>query len=265
MSRRRTGNAAFSLFAFQDIITSVTGIMILITLILAIELMNRVEGTPQAQTKIQHQNIQKVNEELQKLIAAARANLDAQTNDLKGLPAYDIATLKKMLEQSRSNRQHHARETQRQQNEFDKRQKQLTRMNADPKIKAARKKLSKLEKDNLKQQRLLKELDSSDRVLFTTGVKDKTVWVVEIVGTRIRAAKIGVRMKPLVFSDQIAFCRWARQQNRSRTGFYMLVKPEGVQNYRDIRKNLGSGFTIGFSLAASGQKLMDDRVGVGKP
>ena len=55
MSRRRRNHttAAFSLFAFQDIITSVTGVMIMITLLLAVELVNRVEQSPAVQTTVQ--------------------------------------------------------------------------------------------------------------------------------------------------------------------------------------------------------------------
>ena len=48
--RRRRRESGFSLFAFQDIITSVTGIMILVTLVLAIELIERTESSPKVMT-----------------------------------------------------------------------------------------------------------------------------------------------------------------------------------------------------------------------
>ena len=50
MSRRGKGTTKFSLFAFQDIITSVTGIMILVTLLLSIELLQRKEMSPSNRT-----------------------------------------------------------------------------------------------------------------------------------------------------------------------------------------------------------------------
>ena len=47
MSRKRKG-APFSLFAFQDAITSVCGVVVLITLMLALELTRRVaDDTPE--------------------------------------------------------------------------------------------------------------------------------------------------------------------------------------------------------------------------
>lgn len=44
MTRRRASLQAFSLFSFQDIITSVTGIIVLILLVLSLELIDRVYG-----------------------------------------------------------------------------------------------------------------------------------------------------------------------------------------------------------------------------
>jgi hypothetical protein len=41
MGRRRSGSPPISLFSFQDIITSVTGIMILVTLLMSVELVRR--------------------------------------------------------------------------------------------------------------------------------------------------------------------------------------------------------------------------------
>ena len=52
MSRRKVNSVPFSLFAFQDIITSVTGIILLITMMMAVELvqnMQRAASAPQEQ------------------------------------------------------------------------------------------------------------------------------------------------------------------------------------------------------------------------
>jgi hypothetical protein len=52
MGRRKGNSVPFSLFAFQDIITSVTGIILLITMMMALELvqnMQRAASAPQEQ------------------------------------------------------------------------------------------------------------------------------------------------------------------------------------------------------------------------
>jgi len=47
---RKKGGSPFSLFSFQDIITCVSGIIILITLILAVELTQRKQAKPAVET-----------------------------------------------------------------------------------------------------------------------------------------------------------------------------------------------------------------------
>ena len=64
MARRRVvASTAFSLFSFQDIITSVTGIMVLVTLMLALELITRVQTSAPAQTAVQTKRVEVTVEE----------------------------------------------------------------------------------------------------------------------------------------------------------------------------------------------------------
>lgn len=68
MSQRGRAGAAFSLFSFQDIITSVTGIMILVTLILALELIQRKEASPTEKTEEIIEDLDSTVAEMQKRI-----------------------------------------------------------------------------------------------------------------------------------------------------------------------------------------------------
>lgn len=72
MSRRRGSGYAISLFAFQDIITSVSGVLIMIVLLLALELTSRTPSTS-------------ARESLEATAAAVRAErrrLEAEANEL---------------------------------------------------------------------------------------------------------------------------------------------------------------------------------------
>ena len=72
MSRKRKG-APFSLFAFQDAITSVCGVVVLITLMLALELTRRVaDDTPEQNDPVAAQV-----KELRAKIAAEREDIEA--------------------------------------------------------------------------------------------------------------------------------------------------------------------------------------------
>ena len=62
MSRRRRRSAPFSLFAFQDIITSVTGIMLVITMLLALELLERTDVAPPQATAAISKDLERSNE-----------------------------------------------------------------------------------------------------------------------------------------------------------------------------------------------------------
>ena len=64
MSRRGRARSAFSLFSFQDIITCVSGIIILITLLLAVDLSQRKQSSPAVDTA-------KLAEQLRQAIAQA--------------------------------------------------------------------------------------------------------------------------------------------------------------------------------------------------
>lgn len=82
MSRRGQNGVAFSLFAFQDIITSVTGIMILVTLILALELLQQMEASPSQRTKEVVQDIDSTVTSVTELDAAVARN-QARIADLQ--------------------------------------------------------------------------------------------------------------------------------------------------------------------------------------
>jgi hypothetical protein len=64
MRTRGSSSSPFSLFAFQDIITSVIAIVILITMILALELVSRVSQVPQSVKEITEDNIRSAKEEM---------------------------------------------------------------------------------------------------------------------------------------------------------------------------------------------------------
>ena len=266
MGRRKSKPAAFSLFAFQDIITSVTGIMILITLMLAIELMNRVSGDPQTQTQNHTKDVEQINDELREKIKQARGELDAQTDALSGLPAFDIETLLKMLKQAQAGRKEHEDEDERQRRMFQKRKAQFEKMQGDPNAKLTKEQLAELIKGNLVIGKKIEDLDSSNRMLFKSDVKDKTVWVVVSSEGKLRAAKIGVAMVPQSFSTPEEFTAWAKRQSAAKAAFYLIAKPGGELAFRKIRTALSrSQFAVGSAVVPKGQVVMDDKVGVGKP
>src|SRR5687768_7345021 len=80
--RRSQRTSPFSLFSFQDIITCVSGIIILITLMLVLELVQRRQRSPQVRT-------QAIASQLRTSIASAKA----EVTKLKAALAKDSSRL----------------------------------------------------------------------------------------------------------------------------------------------------------------------------
>ena len=84
---KRKSNLKISLFSFQDIITSVTGVMILLTLLMALELVEKIETSPPVLTEnltVELKNqLEKINQDviqLSKSVNEARDQTVAFTN-----------------------------------------------------------------------------------------------------------------------------------------------------------------------------------------
>ena len=69
MRTRGSSSSPFSLFAFQDIITSVIAIVILVTMILALEIVNRVTQAPDDAKIITVADIHSAQEQVDSLTA----------------------------------------------------------------------------------------------------------------------------------------------------------------------------------------------------
>ena len=78
MRRRRSGSP-FSLFSFQDAITSVCGVIVLITLLMALDLTRRAteETAPSAVARERVEETERRIEELRNNLSSVQATLDA--------------------------------------------------------------------------------------------------------------------------------------------------------------------------------------------
>jgi len=79
MSRRRSSSQPFSLFAFQDIIMATTAIVILVTMIMTIELVNRANQLPKDASTVNIEavdQIQKSNHDLESEIQSLSVQIE---------------------------------------------------------------------------------------------------------------------------------------------------------------------------------------------
>ena len=257
MSRKRSG-APISLFSFQDAITSVCGVVVLVTLLLAVDLTRRVvdQNATNAQAK------EKL-EETRREIATLRANLaaaDAANADRERLESQAASM---SLEEAR-------RELERARERLEEARQKSAKLDA---------RLEELEKANAEAQASRDELDAAraeakdarrraDDAVARKVKLERTIaykfpndvsevpWFVELVGkTAIaRSAKIDEEEKR--FESAFAFTNWARSRPRGTEYFVMLTRPSGIASFLFIQKEFDDdGIKYGVDLVGESTAL----------
>jgi hypothetical protein len=269
LRRRRKSQVPFSLFAFQDIITSVTGVMIMVTLLLAVELVNRVANSPAEQTIVQSENLRDSVEVMRVQVAEMENRLRSVGDVFDDLPAVDTATLRSHLQDLNQ------RTAEASQRVLVNRTSLKDRLAALKTLRQQEQEALQVEADQIQQmQREVKEMeqsmavvDSSDRMLFRSGVKDKETWIVEITARKLRVAQIGVRRPPESFAELTGFERWLRTRDRDRDALYLIVKPPQASDQFEAARSavLSQKFEVGYTLVGAHQRVLDEKVGAGDP
>ena len=266
MSRRKRNTAAFSLFAFQDIITSVTGIMILVTLILALELIQRKEQSPPQKTA-------ELIEQSQAAIEANRRETEQIDSELKQrnveaveLAGVDVTRLKRQSEDV-------SRQNQQMKDELDRlgreRDKADMRRNQAKKAKAKHaddpKNLQQLQEQIARKEKELKTIKQSNRVIYNPAKgSSKSPWLVEVAAGKVLVAPMGKSAKPHVFPSAAAFQGWLGKRNPNAEYFVLLVKPSGIKFFDEIRKALQQRkFDVGYDLLPASKTAIDPEKGAG--
>ncbi len=109
MARKDDGDSAISLFSFQDIITSITGIMFLVVLLLMLMMLSSHVPTHKSRqvtesSKALQQELARLKEKI-KALQNSKNILDDEINKIKKLSPEEIAHMKKLLQQQISQQQ----------------------------------------------------------------------------------------------------------------------------------------------------------------
>ena len=243
MSRRKDNSPAISFFSFQDIITSVTGIMFLVVLILILMLLMRNELTPvereeASRTEALKAELARMQEELA-AAAGSVASLEKRLAELEKLnldecPAR-IAALNRHLQSLEQETQMAVRQTQearKHQEHLKKEREVLERklQQAESVVKEAQGKEVKLTKKVKEMESKLQE--SKKRVRFTWNRSSgKTPLLVEcgkdtiLVGYKDSATPVKSfkATNPLRLCDN--FMKWVETMGASKYHVLLLVKP----------------------------------------
>lgn len=271
MSRKRSTQVAFSLFSFQDIITSVTGIMILITLILALELVSRVQSAPAYQTEQQQDVTRETIEDLRRQLAELEQSADNSSEvDIRGLPSLDPGELHRRteaLQQSAASLEDQIEEARKRAAEKAQ-EADSARREAAADADAAQEEIRRIEQAIADAKAKLAEIKGRGRIYFKPGHPEVTTWLVEAKEASLLVAQLGVSAVPRTFTLIQEFDLWARDLDPAQNDFLLIVKPGG-ENRADKCKQLlrdpvnGRGFHVGLQVMPDDRVVIDPETGAG--
>lgn len=274
MSRRGRNKSKFSLFAFQDIITSVTGIMVLVTLVLALELIQRKESSAQERSKqiidqvaevtgsIEH--IQKDIEQTQQEIERLRQVLARKRQDAIDLATHDVERIRQRVGDLRRIQTDLERELE----ELARQLAKIRESNEDAKHTNAT--VSPAQIERLEQQ-LADTRDQLERIKKSKGPiyapnpgESRSPWLIQISANKIMVAQVGKSARPSEFGNLAAFAGWLRGQSHRSDYFMLLVKPDGVKLFDQLRKLLKQQrFDVGYDVLSEKESAIDPQRGAG--
>lgn len=265
MCRRKGHSVPFSLFAFQDIITSVTGIILLITMMMAVELvqnMQRAASAPQEQKApaVERTVRRAIEENSQEIVRLER--LLEETTTIR----FDADALRRRL----ANLSAATAELETQTTRIEATQKDIDQRRAELTVQS--KELSPEAIDVLVQQQRevaqqIEAMRQSNRVIFNRpDGAAKSPWLVELNADRILAAEMGVRRPPQTFPSAAEFLTWVGGRNSGAIYFVILVKPDSIEIFETLRQELQDRqFEVGYDLLRADQTAIDPNTGAGTP
>lgn len=266
--RRKKNQEPFSLFAFQDAIASVCGLVVLITLILALELTKKIveEAAAPPPSAI---DVQKLTNE----IATLKENLATIEETTRNWNEAALAASQSEFSLEKAEKELAEAEERLAASlaENDR----LQELNADA---DARSRLEELANDATNRRAELAELDAQiaqltaqnerkdDSSVFYTAnesVREKP-WLVDVAKTRIVARSLSTNDKTIAeFSGSDAkrdFLSWASTRDNDVEYFILLFRPSGAPLHDDLRAALDKAeFKIGVDLVGETQTIEINR------
>jgi len=262
MSRRRRQENPISLFSFQDIVTSVTGILILLTIMLAISVITqgatpagqveRVDVTELVETK------QSLEQEVTRLQSQVKSN-QTTINSWLGASTDEMLRLKANY---RSNATVTRESIQKLQSELKLKTEEVNQFIQDPETKATNAQVADLKKKIDEAKKELDALRSGSRVFYNFRTGSRAPWIVQLSGKEILACRANQRSKPNSFSTPNQLIDFAKKLSQAEQYLVLVVRPSGLSSFEKIRGECQKlGIDIGIELIGEEQVVVDPETG----
>jgi|YNPMSStandDraft_1061717.scaffolds.fasta_scaffold11901_2 hypothetical protein len=264
--RKRSGSP-LSLFSFQDILTSLMGVVFLIVLLLSLELVHRAPNV----SDLTRQDAERLKEEttrleqqcqiLQDQLNSLYENMKLAVGSLEQLKQKHLQ-LQQLCKHLRSECDALQTSLQEANQQAVSAEKQFARDSEERRIAELRQKIAQL-------QAKLDQLQKEDFFIFNPVPGGLMPWLVDLAGpawTVVSAEtfRIETAFPQHPMQERIsAFIQWARSRDPRREYFVLFVRPSGLPAYDELRKKLETlGFQLGVDVLGDSQKLF---LGKGSP
>lgn len=259
--RRRRAASPFSLFSFQDIITSVTGIIVLITLLLSLELVAR---TAASKSTARPASISAENSERLKDLAAQIDNLSVALRRraelleiVARLDASDPASAKEAIERQIKDLAAMLEQLEGQERTLSSNQRQ----DHESELAELLAHIEDLRRENSELEDAVQHRQSTRIVKYNPNASSsKSPWLVDLERDAIRVGRLDDSASAASFPYKgTEFTTWASRQDKATDYFVLLVRSSAIDDFVRIQEELQSrGFDIGFDLLADDEVVFQD-------
>lgn len=285
MSRRNRSRAAFSLFSFQDIITAVTAIVMLLVLILTLELITRRQHATAADPGVGREALEETIAALEALVGRlSAAALDGAIRPLVSRTREEVERDVRIV------RDQGARATERaaatrldEQRAREMAAAEAARLTAAATTGTAAARLAgqaaEMESEAAKLTRRNRELaerlaakpdeagkndlPGAEIVFNAAGEFDRQAWIVELSAAGVAAVRLGTGWRQELGRDAkpgAPLFRWLAGLDRRQDHALVLVRPSGIGDLEDVLALLAdAGIPFGIDLIGEDQAVRDGK------
>jgi hypothetical protein len=266
MTRRRriSGAVKFSLFAFQDIITCVMGIMLLLTLMLCLQIVQNpgvADITHDAQALAE---LTAASVDLQSSLANLESAVEANSQLFSAGGLIDTDVLRDQMQDARNANKRARRDLKELNQKTDEAKAVTEKLNAFAKSSTANEEADRLSVTITDAKRVLQQLEQGKRVLYSRPPGSNECWLIELsTESDIRAGVIGKKQLPTSFPS-VEHCRDWMLSLRARADFLIIIKPETWGLKAPLEKVCqDSDVTYAFDLLPQDKIALDASHGAG--
>lgn len=266
MKRRRKHDSPISLLAFQDIITSVTGILILLTLFVTLSLITRQLCPPSVQSVAAAEDVTDVLDDVHREIEMLQSHVNMRHEELAELASLSPTATERELHDLReyvarirsqiSALQAKVNSATARRKEWESRK---ARTSEDEEI------LEQMQRELERLREKCRELRSQDRLIYNPQQgSGKTAWLVDIGSKKLVAARAERTESPHKFGSAREFLKWAMTRDPNQEYFVLLLRPSGIDSYEMVSSALREAhYDLGIDLIGEDQTVIAPKRGAG--